>query len=118
MSDRMDRISQQMCREIIVILQSDIDDPRIEDVSITKVEVTRDLRNAKIFYVISEEREENAKDDINKGLRSAACFIRGKLAERIVMKFMPKLLFVEDLNEEKKESIDRIFKQIEKEQDR
>ena len=112
MTDRIDRVAGTIKREISVILQEKIDDPRISHVTITRVEVTRDLRLAKVFCVISGDECE--KKAVMKGLNSASSFIRGKLAEGVTMKFTPRLSFREDMDGERKESIDRIFEEIEK----
>lgn len=113
MIDRMDRVQQLLKREISVILQSEINDPRVRHVSILKVEVSRDLRNAKVFCEI--DAGENEKKSILKGLKSAGGFIRGELAERIELKFIPRLSFVEDRSAERKESMDKLFEKIEEE---
>ncbi len=114
MYDRMDRVAELIKREISVILREDINDPRVNDVTVTRVEVTRDLRLAKVYYVVSAD--ENEKKDIEKGLKRAGSFIRGELAERISLKFIPCLSFREDKPDEQKESIDSILDRIEKEQ--
>ena len=109
----MDRVAEMIKREVSIILQGEINDPRVEHVTVTRVEVTRDLRLAKVFYLISAG--ENKKEDIKKGLNSASSFIRGELAERVSMKFTPRISFREDVTEEKEESIEDIFGKIERE---
>ncbi|MDP8299866.1 MAG: 30S ribosome-binding factor RbfA [Candidatus Tantalella remota] len=111
--DRMDRISELIKREISVILQTELNDPRTDGVTITKVEVSRDLRNAKVFYVPSGV-DGNA-DSIARGLKSCSSFVRGELSRRIAMKFTPYLTFFEDSKAEKEGSIDKIFDVVEKE---
>ena len=66
MIDRMDRVQKMMMREISVILQNDINDPRVRDVTITRVEVTRDLREAKAFYVLPEEESNKEEEPSEK----------------------------------------------------
>ena len=113
MIDRMDRLSKMILREVSVILEEEINDPRVRHVTISKVELARDLRSAKIFYTLPPEETE--KEEVAKGLRSASGFIRGELARRVVMKFSPRITFIEDLEEERKESLDEIFGQISRE---
>jgi len=115
MYDRMDRVAELIKREISVILREDINDPRVNDVTVTRVEVTRDLRLAKVYYVVSVD--ENEKKDIENRLKRVCSFIRGELAERISLKFTPCLSFREDKADERKKSIDSIFDRIETEQD-
>ncbi|MEA3488925.1 MAG: 30S ribosome-binding factor RbfA [Candidatus Omnitrophota bacterium] len=113
MINRMDRIERELKKEILLILQEEINDPRIRHVTITRVEVNRDLRMAKVFFRISDD--ESMKKEVIKGLRSACSFIRGELADRMTMKFIPGISFREDREDEKKEAIDGIFERIEKE---
>ena len=115
MIDRMDRISEMIKRKVSFVLGTQIDDPRIAHVTVTRVEVTRDLMLAKVFYALSGDEDEKEKKAIAKGLKSAGGFIRGELAKKVSMKFTPRISFREDLREERKESIDDIFDRIEKE---
>ena len=115
MIDRMDRVQEMLRREISTILQNDIDDPRIEHVTITELEVSRDLRNAKVLFTLPPDMGLNVKNNAAKGLKAAAKFIRKELAERITIKYIPRLVFVEDKKSEREESIDRIFERIEEE---
>lgn len=112
MTDRMDRIEEMIKRDISVILDEEINDPRVRHVTITRVELSRDLRSARVFCTISTEESE--KPEIMKGLTSAGRFIRASLAKRISLKFTPRISFREDRGEEKS-SVDRIFEEIEKE---
>lgn len=112
MINRMERVTREIKREIAIILQEDADNPMVKHVTISGVEVSRDLRTAKIFCDIPETED---RDMVMKGLRSAAGFIRGELSKRIELKFTPKLTFVEDRTEERKHSIDDIFDQIRQE---
>ena len=113
MIDRMDRVSEAMKRELSLILQERISDPRISGLSITKVEVSRDLRNAKVYYLkFSDEAE---RQEVEKALKKAGSFLRNELARRISMKFTPRLSFLEDKDEEEKENIERTFEVIEEE---
>jgi bifunctional oligoribonuclease and PAP phosphatase NrnA len=111
--DRMKRISEMLKREISFIIQSEIDDPRIREVTVTEVDVSRDLRNATVFCLFSPD--ESDKDAIFKGLKSAGGFIRGELARRVEIKFVPRISFAED-RQDKDRSLDDIFEKIEAEQ--
>jgi ribosome-binding factor A len=101
-----------MLREVSEILQSDIGDPRVKHVTITRVEVARDLRMATIYYTLPEESN---KEEVAKGLKSSGGFIRKVLAERVALKYIPHVSFKEDKAEERQETIDRLFDRIEEE---
>ncbi len=115
MLDRMDRISESLKRKICIILQSEVDDPRIGEMTITYVEVTRDLRLARVFYTTSGTEEE--KKETQKGLRSTCKFIRGRIAHSMSLKYTPKISFREDKAGEKNEVMVELFKRIENEHD-
>ena len=113
MLDRMDRVAKMIKRDISVILQESVSNPRVRHVTITRVEVTRDLRTAKVFCTLPEGEDE--KKSIMRGLRSASGFIRSELAGMLDIKFTPNLTFLEDSQKEGKENIARLFEKIEEE---
>jgi len=90
--ERTNRISEEMKREISDIIQNDLKDPRLPKlVSITQVDVTRDLRYAKVFASVlgSDEEKKNAI----AGLKSAAGFIRREVGHRMQIRYTPELQF-------------------------
>ena len=114
MIDRIERISKQLKKEIYAILQEAIDDPRLKDVVITSIEVSRDLRLAKV-YVYLEGLDAKEKKYVLAGLMKAGGHIRGEVSKRVPMKYTPKISFRFDEGEAKKRHIDDIFKQIQDE---
>jgi len=113
MIDRMDRVSETIKREISVILQEETNDPRVSNVTVSEVRVSRDLRSARVLCVLYGPRA--GRRETMKGLRRSGSFIRGELARRLTMKYTPRLTFVEDTSAERKESIDGIFRKIKEE---
>lgn len=93
---RIDRISEEVRREVDRSIREDLNDPRIcGTFSVTRAEVTRDLRFAKIFVSVLED---DKRDDLLKALKSAAGYIRRELARNIVIRQSPELSFVKDEN--------------------
>ena len=88
---RTDRVGDLIHHEIADILSRKVKDPRIGFVTVTRVEVSPDLRHAKVFISVLED--EKGQKGCLKGLTSAAGFIRGELGKRLQMKFTPELLF-------------------------
>ena len=86
---RSDRVSDQMKREIADILMRKIKDPRIGFVTVTDVELSHDLRNAKVFVSVYGGN----KEETFKGLNSACAFIRSELGRRMSMRCVPEILF-------------------------
>ncbi len=112
---RSDRVSDQMKQEIADILLRRIKDPRIGFVTVTDVEVSHDLRNAKVFVSIYGD-EKNKKDTL-KGLESAVSFIRSELAGRMRLRLVPELLFRFDPTLERGAHIMELLHSIEEEKD-
>ncbi len=91
---RMERINQQMKREISNIIQQELQDPRLEFVSITEASVSPDFKNARVgFSVLGPE--ENV-GEVELVLRHAAGFVRKLIGERINLRNTPRILFVYD----------------------
>lgn len=92
-SNRIGRINEEVQRELASLLR-EVKDPRVSGlISITNVEVTSDLRFAKIS--VSTLESEKLADTI-KGLRSAAGFLRRELGARLNLRHTPQLQFVPD----------------------
>ncbi len=111
---RADRVRDQMKEEIADILMRKIKDPRIGFVTVTDVEVSDDLRNAKVFVSIFG----NDKQRTLKGLESAAAFIRSELGRRMRMKFMPELLFRFDATVEQGAHIMELLRTIDEKREK
>ena len=90
---RQSRINEEMYKEAAEIIRT-VKDPRISQafVSVTGVEVTPDLKYAKIYYShLSGDPKE-----IRKGLAAASGYIRGQLSRNLNLRITPELSFVED----------------------
>lgn len=90
--NRLDRVARQLQTEISSIILRDIKDPRVHMSSITRVTVTPDLRTARVM--VSALGDDAARRAAVSGLRHAAGFIRGTLADRLEnLKTVPHLQF-------------------------
>ncbi|MBY0499619.1 MAG: 30S ribosome-binding factor RbfA [Nitrosomonas sp.] len=88
------RIADQIQRELADLIQNEIKDPRIKQLTITAVEVTRDYSHAKIFYTTLTHQDENFL--IEKGLEHATGFLRSNLSHRMKLRLVPQLHFIYD----------------------
>ena len=112
---RSDRVGD-LIREIIgEMLLRDLNDPRLESVTITGVEVTDDLKKATVFFSAmgSQMREETSLS----GLQSAAGYIRKKLGKELRLRYVPDLLFEVDHSFDYGSKIDRLIETIKEEQE-
>ncbi|MCL1796428.1 MAG: 30S ribosome-binding factor RbfA [Clostridia bacterium] len=94
--DRVGRINEEVRREVDRILREDVRDPRVKGTwSITRVDVTRDLRYAKVRVSVLED---DAREPLVQALRSAAGYIRRELGRAVSLRYTPELLFEADHN--------------------
>lgn len=96
--------------EIALLLLSKVKDPRLLNVSIVTVEVTRDLRRAVVSYSVLGDDRAAAK--AAEGLERAKGFIRSHLARELAMRTTPELVFKRDLSLEHQEKMERLLKEI------
>lgn len=94
---RTDRFSQQMQREIAMILQREIKDPRVVMPTVSDVEVSKDLAYAKVFVTFLQDDQEQVKVAL-KVLNEASGYIRSLLGKRIKSRITPELRFVHDVS--------------------
>lgn len=91
MSKRVNRVAEQMKKELGDIILQKVKDPRIGFVTVTDVEVTGDLQNATIFIsVLGSDKE---KEDTLLGLNKARGFIRTEVGSRIRLRKTPEIEF-------------------------
>ena len=92
---RTDRVAQEIQKEIAMIIQREVKDPRLGMVTVNAVEITRDLAYAKIFVTFFTLEGQNIDHSLEV-LNEAASYIRTLLAKRIKARIMPELRFVYD----------------------
>ena len=93
---RIDRISEEVRREVDRIIREELSDPRSAGTfSITRADVTRDLRYAKIYVSVLED---DLRDGLMAALKSASGYIRRALGKGILIRYSPELSFVSDQN--------------------
>lgn len=92
---RTDRVSQEIQKEVAMIIQREVKDPRLGMVTVNAVEITRDLAYAKIFVTFFTLEGQSDKESAAV-LNDAAGYIRTLLAKRIKARIMPELRFVFD----------------------
>ena len=93
---RIDRISEEVRREVDRIIREELNEPRVSGTfSVTRAEVTRDLRYAKIYVSVLED---DKRDDLMKALKSASGYIRRALGKQMLIRYSPEMSFVSDQN--------------------
>nr|XP_061797996.1 ribosome-binding factor A-like [Nerophis lumbriciformis] len=90
---RADRVAGQLRREIAQLIWAEINDPRLGPVSVTDVEVTRDLAHAKVY--LASQAPETVAESL-KVLKHAAGFLRRRLGKMLRLRAVPELHFKHD----------------------
>jgi ribosome-binding factor A len=88
---RARRLGEQIQRELGDLLRRDVKDERIGNVTITAVSVTGDLRTARVYYLVFGKDGPDPK--VQKGLESAAGFLRNALSRSLMIRYTPTLSF-------------------------
>ena len=88
---RPERVQEALRQEISRILQNEIRDPRIGFLTVTYLELTKDLRYARVYFSVLGEGKD--KELALKGLNSAKGYIKSLLSEKIKLRFMPEIVF-------------------------
>ena len=107
---RRDKVAQVIREEASLILHDKLKDPRLGFVTITAVEVTDDLKNAKIFYSVLGNEEDYIKTQ--EALDSALGFIRRLISQRINLKFAPEIIFRQDRSSEYSVRIQEVLEEV------
>ena len=96
MTRRTERIAEQLRGEIARVLREEASDPRVELVTLTRVDVAPDLSNAVVFWSAMVVKGGATPEEIQDGLDSAAGFVRKHLARELPLRRMPELRFRHD----------------------
>jgi ribosome-binding factor A len=109
---RSDRVGDLLVELVSDLLMREVNDPRVGAVTLTGAEVSDDLRHAKIYFNLLTGSEK--KIEVLAGLKSAAGFIRGRVAKDLKLRAVPTLEFIYDDTEERARRIDELLKQTKK----
>jgi len=107
---RRERVEEAIRKEVSIILHDELKDPRLGFVTITRVELSADLRNAKIFFSVLGKEEDYKKT--LAALDSALGFIRKLVAERINLRIAPEVIFRQDRASEYSVRIQEVLDEI------
>jgi len=106
---RADRVGDLILRELSRLLLREIKDPRLAQVVITKVELTADLRHARVFFTGGPGADHAGE---LTGLRSATGFLRGQLGRSLRLRYTPELAFEIDDSVDHSLHISNLLKRV------
>jgi len=110
--NRSQRVGDQILREISNILLRKVKDPRLRGATLTEVRVSKDLRNAYIYYSIFGQDEQ--KKQVQAGFESAKGFIRKEIGERLHLRYIPAIRFIYDISLEYGDKMERLLEKTRK----
>ena len=110
MSRRIERLNEQMKREVADILRFEVKDPRVGIVTVTEAQVAPDLSFARLY--VQPMGDDDEKKEAFKGLAAASPYIRHELGKRLKIRQIPELRFEQDNALEYGMHIDRLLAEI------
>ncbi len=111
---RSERVGERIHREISLMLDREISDPRLAGVTVTRVEVTGDLRLAKIYVTAPDDPEEEKQ--LKDALARAAHYFRKQLAASMDLRYTPELRFYIDHSIQEGERFLQVLAQVQSEE--
>lgn len=116
MSSRRLLKAAEAIREVVSLaIITELRDPRVQNVTVVGVEVTPDMREAKVL--VSIMGTEAQQRTVLKGLQNSVGFLQSKIADRIETRYIPRLSFVMDEGVKKSVAVQQILEQIARERD-
>ena len=110
-SYRQERVADLIREQLAELLQKEVEDPRLAQVTITAVEMSPDLRYARVFYSVLGSDQEVS--EASQAFESASGYVRRELASRLKLRYMPHLQFRFDSSLVVGHRIETLLKQIE-----
>jgi len=103
-------VSVKIQASISEIIRKKVNDPRLESATITGVKMSKDLRDAYVYFAVYGT--DKVKQDALKGFNSASGFLRTRLAKELGMKYMPKIRFMFDESIEYGAHMNKVLKDL------
>ena len=112
-SNRARRVGELLQQELSRLIQSELDDPRLEWVTISKVAPANDLKSARVYFSGMPGTEADADPEaIRDSLDKAAGYLRGELGRRLDLRYAPELHFVADDSLAHGDRINRLLRSL------
>lgn len=112
-SHRTDRVAEQIREEVSQILSSEVADPGVGLVTVTRVKVTPDLSLARVYWTIMGDATDRRRTE--KALARAAAYVRHLLSTRMSLRRSPELLFTFDQSVAAQDRVEQILEELKQE---
>ena len=107
---RQQRVAELLYEELSIMVAGELSDPRVSLAEVIKVDISKDLRNAKVY--VHHSNESVARRDFLKALQHASPWLRGQLALRCGLRVVPELYFTYDDAPERIARVNELLRQI------
>ena len=107
---RPERLAETLKEEIAEVVGYELDDPDLQNATVTDVEVSPDLRDAKVYVLVNGEEAEIKKT--LKNLQHAAGFVRQQVALNLDLRFTPHIHFARDTAEENAARVGQLLNEL------
>ena len=107
---RVQKVAEAIREVVSMSILTELQDPRVRDVTVTGVEASGDLRYAKVM--VSVMGDDSRQNLTLRGLQSAAGFLQSKIADRIDLRYTPRLTFVLDQGVKHSISVAQILREV------
>ena len=107
---RPDRVADQIRSELALLLTREVHDPGIGFVTITRVQMTPDLQQARVFYTALGD--DKARKSTERAIERAGAFLRRQIGSRLRLKRVPELTFLYDESIAGQDRIEQLLNEI------
>ncbi len=109
------RVAARVKTELAQLLVTDVRDPRLAGVLVSRVEMPDDLRGARVYVRLLEGGDKARREEALKGLERAAGMLRREIGTRVGLRFAPELRFYYDVTQEKVDRIEILLDEVRRE---
>jgi len=110
---RATRIGERLREELSNLLLHELRDPRVQGVIITKVAVTDDLRNARVYIRFLDGKDEKTRrENALTGFSRAGSMLRREVTDRLQLRYAPEFRFFYDEGQEARDRIDKLLDEV------
>jgi len=110
---RAQRLASLVRAELATLLLEEVSDPSLKDILITDVQISKDLKSAKVFFIPNGECSAKQEKETIKGFERASSFFRRKIGENLDLRFVPALVFERDLHGQSVSRLLHLFNEVE-----
>jgi len=107
---RSERVGDLLLEVLADLLRREIHDPRLQWLNLTGVKITKDLRQAKVFFNLLGGA--GNKNEVQAALKNAGGFIRSRVGKHLKLRFVPAIVFVYDDSEDEARRIDALLDKV------